>query len=177
MSRLISILVLALLPMPASANWFRSRTTVAYYYYPMPVAVYQPVWPVATPAVITVEPPAVVPQRIYAQPVPAPASPPRIQPVPSATPPGVKESSSFYDAYAVVSEKRGSSGDRCSIGFWNTTGRNMTLRVQGQGHLLAAGKGLTLELPRRFTWQVDDRPVETVEVPARDSALDVVIRR
>jgi len=83
-------------------------------------------------------------------------------------------SASFYDAYAAAGA---STGVTCAIGFWNNTGRPVRLNVQGQGHELAPGRGLTLDLPRQFVWQVDNRPPRAENLAAAAPALDIVIRR
>jgi hypothetical protein len=124
------------------------------------------------------------PQRIYATPTPAPsesnpmppAAAPSTKPEGAATP-GVKESSSYYGSLATAGSGDPSRLDRCSIGFWNGTQREVTLKVQGQLYRLPAGRGLTLDLPRRFIWQMEDREPKLEELPSSQSALDIVMRR
>jgi hypothetical protein len=148
-----------------------------------------PVAPPLIPAVAaTAEPP-----RIFATPVPAPAStppgtsPPSANPAPaqptpaqpSPAPPksGVNEAQSFYDAYAAEPRGGVKKYDLVSVGFWNNTSRAVVLRVQGQVQTLPAGRGVTLDLPRQFVWQVDGREAQVLSLPAAQAGTDIVLRR
>jgi hypothetical protein len=90
----------------------------------------------------------------------------------------VSESHSSFDAYAVVPRAADRpAGDWCSVAFWNLTGRDLTVQVEGQDHYVPRGKNVRLDLGRQFVWRVEDRAAETEKVPANDSAVEIVIRR
>ncbi|OAI54038.1 hypothetical protein AYO44_03915 [Planctomycetaceae bacterium SCGC AG-212-F19] len=196
MTRLLRIAVgvlLVTLPASASANWFRSRPAVAVASYYCPPLVCVPSYLVVCPIPMTAPlVPAVAttaePPRIYATPVPAPASsapgtappanPAPSGPTPKPPPPGANEAQSYYDAYAAAAPRTGlKPAEVLSIGFWNNTSKSMMLRVQGQSHALPAGRGVTLELPRQFVWQIDGRDAQLVNLPAAQTGADFVIRR
>jgi hypothetical protein len=172
--------------------WGRRAQTTAYY----PASVIcVPVYPSAgvmapVPYLPSLPPAGSAP--VYATPTPAPPQgalpgtapvPPGPMPPAGAGTPGVRESSSYYDAYAATAAaaplpregRRTPSTERSSVGFWNNTPREMVLRVDGAGYRLAAGQGMTLDLPRRFTWQIDERAAKAEELS--EAAIDIVIRR
>jgi len=68
-----------------------------------------------------------------------------------------------------------------SLSFWIVTAtptvRDLKLRVDGETRTRAAGRGLTLEMPREFTWQVDERTPENERVPTNEAGVEIVIRR
>jgi len=63
------------------------------------------------------------------------------------------------------------------VGFWNLTDRDLTVKVDGQPHALARGRGLTLTLGRQFVWQVDQRAPTNERIPEDKTTLEIVIRR
>jgi hypothetical protein len=181
----------------------RPRYAVTYYYpapvvWPpgIPVVVSQPApvvlapsWPVCPPAI------APVPRGpVYARPMPAPPSQPPtmrepplapqlppVAPMPPVQPPApsaaVMESRPYFDLYPV--DARGGEkplADRCSVGFWNVTDRELGFKVDGQPRTLARGKSLTLELGRQFTWQIEGRDAQIQRVAPENVGLDIVIR-
>jgi hypothetical protein len=90
----------------------------------------------------------------------------------------VTESRSYYDTYAVVLKDASKPlGDRCSIEFWNLTNKDLTLKVDGQTHVLARGKSLGLDAGRHFVWQIEGREVNKENIATGESALEIVIRR
>jgi hypothetical protein len=99
--------------------------------------------------------------------------------VPPSAPPGTNEAQAYYDAYAAAATNRTGikAAELLSIGFWNNTSKSMLLRVQGQTHHLPAGRGVTLDLPRQFVWQIDGRDAQVVNLPASQTGADFVIRR
>ncbi len=161
--RAVALTLLFLAPALASANGHRHRTAVAsYYYYP---AVFSPyAIPVVAVPMPTAPPPLIaVPQPappVYATPVPAPALP--------TPPPGVKETPSLYESTA---------SPLARVSFWNYTGRDVRLRIDGEDRALPAGRCLTLELAREFAWRMDDRAEEIERVPASQGAVEIVLRR
>jgi len=176
-ARAAAILGILILPLTASAFGFRARSaTTATYYYPAPVvwvaAYYVPVYCVPVVAAVPAAPP-----RPYATPT---AAPPLANPTPPPMPPAVGEqrTSSYYDAYAVAGrEGQPVDGERCTVGFWNTTDRDLVLRVLNSVQPLQRGRGVTLTVPRGFTWQVDGRELKVEQVPAKESGMEIVIRR
>jgi hypothetical protein len=165
------------LPATVEASGFRRHASVTYSYYPstvwyVPVLVVNPPMCVAAPA---------VPPRVYATPTPAPplgAAPAGPQPGNPPMPPAVKENRSFYDAYAVAGkDDRPVNGSRCTVGFWNNTGQDLVLRIDGQSRPLPNGRGVSLELPRVFVWQVVGREPQSERVPAEQTGVEIVIRR
>src|SRR5262245_18613006 len=166
MARALRGLVIAVVLFAAvgpAHGWGRRAQTTAAYYYP-PSLVCLPVYPTA--GVVAPLPYAPMPPAgaapVYATPTPAPpegSTPAAPGPMPPAggTPgtPGVRESTSYYDAYAATAgpsaqplsrDRKGGLPDRSSVGFWNSTPRDMFLRVDGIAYRLAANKGLTLDL-------------------------------
>jgi hypothetical protein len=89
------------------------------------------------------------------------------------------ESTSFYDAYAVASQETAKpSSDRCKVDFWNLTGRDLVLRIDGGApKVLPRGKSLPVQVGRQFTWQVDGREAQATPIEGREAALQIVIRR
>jgi hypothetical protein len=92
--------------------------------------------------------------------------------------PEVSESHSYYDAYNVApraTDRR--APDRYAIGFRNLSGREVTLLVAGRSTLLQPGQTLSVQLPRRFAWQVVGRDPQSQTLPEGESALEIVLRR
>jgi hypothetical protein len=70
----------------------------------------------------------------------------------------------------------GLAKDRCRVGFWNLSGRDVTLVIDGKSRLVARDRALTLVLPRDFGWRVDQQPAQTEHVANEKSAHEIVIR-
>jgi hypothetical protein len=179
--RWLALLVLVMTPMTASA-WLRQRpmVTAAYYYFPAPVLAVPTAVPVyVAPPAVCVPPP--VPGNL-AVPIPAPpAATPPPAPGPSPAPPtnapkaGVSESGASTSYYAGSASPAAAAV--CTVAFWNYSDRNIILTVDGQRWQLPRNKGITLDLPRAFTWQTDGRGAEQEQVPAGSSGMEIVIRR
>lgn len=168
-----------LLPSVAEANFFRSlfQPTVTTCYYPAPI-VYVRVVPVAVypcpVPVVPMQPAPAVPRLATPQPAPPSPEPPLAGQPPV---PEVRESR-YHDAYSVGGSVPARSADGlCSVGFWNLSGQDLVLHVAGQRVALPRGKSATLQLERRFVWQIEGRPQLVEEVPAGESAREIVIRR
>ncbi len=127
--------------------WSYAPPTVSYYYYP-PVYYYYP----------------------------------RVLPVPDATPPKAAPKKTAAERAPVIIATHGASSasspgkQRLKIGFWNLTGRDITLTVDGTTRSLAKNRSLSLELDREFSWQVDRLPAHIERVPEGMAAHEVVIR-
>ena len=92
-------------------------------------------------------------------------------PAPEKKAPQVVESRSMGGAGAAEPAK-----DRCRVGFWNATGKEVTLTVDGKAHTLPRDRAVTLELDRQFVWQADQGPAQAVQVPGERSAHEIVLR-
>jgi hypothetical protein len=66
--------------------------------------------------------------------------------------------------------------ERCRVGFWNLTGRDVTLVVDGKSQLLPRDRAVTLELPREFSWQIDQQPARSERVANEKASHEIVIR-
>ncbi len=123
--------------------------------------VFWPLLPAVSPPLYGVPvvpgPPA---SPVYATPTPAPPST-TAEPPTQAKPrraPAVHESRSLSTGSAnAVSRGRPEQG-RCRAGFWNVTGRDLKLTVNGQQRFLPRDRALTLEVDRQFSWQMDNHP-------------------
>jgi hypothetical protein len=177
--RIASLALILVIAVEAQGRGFGRAPAASYSYYP-PAVVLVPVQPLYSPLVCLPAGPQ-VPPRIYATPTPAPPlGQPQGKPAtpPPAPPPGVKESRSFFDAYALAGPAgQPVNGLRCQVGFWNNTEQDLVVTVDGQARTLVRGKGVTLELPRSFVWQVDGREPRSERVPAEQAGLEIVIRR
>jgi hypothetical protein len=110
---------------------------------------------------------------------------PRVIAVPDALPTAAPPSSTktTSERAPVIITTRGLTGsagtptkERLKIGFWNLTGRDITLTVEGKVRTLAKNRALTLELEREFSWQVDRLPAHVERVPDGLAVHEVVIR-
>jgi hypothetical protein len=102
--------------------------------------------------------------------------------VPSAAPPSetgaLKPLTAYYDLYSGTTRPGVPlASGRCSVAFWNLTGRTITLRAGGQDRALPAGRSVTLELPHEFAWNVVGREAEAARIPASHTTAEILIRR
>ena len=67
--------------------------------------------------------------------------------------------------------------ERCLIGFWNMSGRDVTLKINGQTRLLAKDRAVNLQLDRAFVWQVDHGEPTAERVPPGLRRHEVMIRQ
>jgi len=130
--------------------------------------------------------PAVVVPTCYPVTAPAPA---QIMPyaTPKAAPPSQQETSepplgSSGSSKPKITESRSQGGkyatatnDRCRVGFWNITSRDVIILVDGQSRSLARNQNMTLELARVFSWQIDGRQ-RAERVPDGQTTYDIVLR-
>ena len=66
--------------------------------------------------------------------------------------------------------------DRCRVGFWNLSGRDVTLVIAGKALSLAKDRAVTLDLEREFAWQVSGRSQHVERVGEGQATHEVVIR-
>jgi hypothetical protein len=180
----VALVGLLLVTAPAFAHGRRAVVVQSAYYYPVyayrvpfvsvPAFVMQA--PVACPVPVAVTPPPAV----FATPTPAPPSkPPVIQSIePPLQPIPKKTESRFYagpgtSAPPVITT---STDGGVRVGFWNVTGRDVTLTVDGRPRLLPRNRSVTLDLSRRFTWHIDREAPRTEQVPADRPGLEIVLR-
>jgi len=71
----------------------------------------------------------------------------------------------------------GEPAECCKVGFWNVTGRTLTLTIDGKAQVLTRNQSLTVRLGRRFSWQVDQCASQAEQVPTNRNTLEIVIRR
>jgi hypothetical protein len=168
-------------PAWSAVSYYPAYSYSSYYtpIYAQPVAVsyYAPVWPgypaeeaVVCPPVVSVAAPA------WAIPTAAPPSQTPEPPVRRSGGPTVTESLNGAVGPKSVEVGAGSAGT-CRVGFWNLTGRDITLTVDGQARLLPRDRGLTLTLGRQFVWQVDQRTPQSEDIPDGHCTLEIVLRK
>jgi len=197
----LAVLLLLGLPLAALAHGLGLRTRSVSYYAPAtvqagPVLVCVPMVPLCpSPAPAFLPSPTPPPRatEIYARPTPAPpstapatAAPPLAVPEAPRTPAppsprrtsDVRESQSYYDTYAgTPPDPAKPAGDRCTVGFWNLSSRDLTIKINGQAHSLPRGKSLQVDVGRLFVWGVDGRELQQESIAQGESAIEVVIRR
>ena len=154
----------------------------SYYYAPAPVVryYYTPIPVYVEPAPICVTP-VVRPAAGsgFAQPFPAPASTTREPPLDkkSLPPPKVTESRSFSlsDPMSITAVEVTGKGV-CRVGFWNITGRDVTLTVNGRAVVVPANRNLTLTVSREFSWHMEGQKAREERVPDENAAHEIVLR-
>ncbi len=125
-----------------------------YYYYCPPTAMITPV-PDAYPK--------------YAKPTPAPPS--------SVEPPiGSKDPRAPKIMARSIGAGDTASKERCRVGFWNLTGRDVNVTIEGKAWPLPKNQALTFDIERQFTWHVAGRTPRIERVPAGQAAFEVIIR-
>jgi hypothetical protein len=87
-------------------------------------------------------------------------------------PPKIVESRSMGGSYAQTGSK-----DRCKVGFWNLTGRDVSLKVDGQERMLPKDRAVTLDLDRVFVWQLDQSQAVSERVPDEQAFHEVILRQ
>ena len=161
-----------------------SYTPVVPYYCPAPVIVPRPALAVPTPAPPSRVLPAVtVPQTVAPQTVVPQSTEPPVQKstMPPAGPgagpaPAEKRAPVITESRRADTTASASSDGRCKVGFWNLTGRDVTVTVDGTPRPLPKDRAITLELGRSFRWQMDDGPARTESVPDSQTTHEVVLQ-
>jgi hypothetical protein len=178
---ILAVLVLLGTTSPAQAWWwgwrgwgwhgrgYYSYYTPAYYYAYYPA---YPAYPVC-PTMMTVAPPQPMPP---AQKIAEPSGQtkePALMGDTMKKGPTITEARSMGGAYA----QAGNSKERCKVGFWNLTGRDVTLKIDGQQRLVPKDRAVTLDLDRAFAWQVDQGDTVTERVPSEQPFHEVILRQ
>lgn len=153
-------------------GWWRSPPAVSYYY-----AVPYPMWcPPAVPMVVPV--PDAAPR--WANPVAAPPSqspePPLQKPMKLTGDPRMPVITASHALGGNYVPGKAPAGDRCRVGFWNLTGRDVTIHVEGKAVTVAKDKAVTVELDRQFTWQIAGQTQHIERVPDGQASHDVIMR-
>jgi len=191
--------VLALAAVPASANFgiFRRQVEVvapSYYYIPpvyrMPPVICEPLaQPSTHPFPVrpqVVQPPAgAVKPGAPTQAMPEAAPPSGAEPpVPrKMSPAEATENSSnkvetpYFEVYSNANGKRPVDGQRKTAQFWNLSRSEVTLKIDGRQHVLAANTSESFPVPGEFAWQVAGREPEVGRIQAGDPGVTIVIRR
>ena len=134
------------------------------YYWVAPVYYYCPTGPIVIPV-----PDA--PYMKYANPTAAPPS--------STGEPPLQKTTSNSAAPVIIATRAPldkSGPDRCRVGFWNLTGRDVTLTVDGKSSTLPRNRSVTMDLAHEFTWQIEDDTQHVERLSAAQAAHEVVIR-
>jgi hypothetical protein len=117
--------------------------------------------------------------------VPSPAPPSRQQSPPAnpatrkdAAPTGdpLKKGPTITESRSLGGAIAKGSGQRCKVGFWNLTGRDVTLKIDGQTRQLPRDRAVTLEIGRAFVYQVDQGQSVTESVPEEELFHEVILR-
>jgi hypothetical protein len=178
--RLSLCVVTASMLAASSANAFGSRlgpwrspATVSYYY-AVPYYYYCPPLPMVIP----------VPDARSGYAIPTPA-PPSSTPEPPLQKAPAKAVTDPRLPVIVVSHALGGSHvagaaplpkDCCRVGFWNLSGRDVTLVINGKAWNLSKNRAVTLDLDRQFAWQIQGGTQHVERVPQGQSAHEVLIR-
>jgi hypothetical protein len=184
----------------AAFGWGRSGATAArpayapVYYVPMPVVMVPAPCVPRMPAVAPLPRINVPPRQPFATPFPAPPQsgpplPAPPQPAPGLPPPPRRQTteppvdakrtptiteSRFPGEVAPAAAKV--PAGRARVGFWNITGRDITLTIDGKARTVSKDRAVTFELGRSFAWQVDDGAPRSEQVPEGQNTLELVIR-
>jgi hypothetical protein len=154
-------------------GFWRSPPTASNYY-AMPSPYWCPPGPTG-PAVFPVPDARPMPMQ-YAPATPAPPSTPE---------PPIKKASNDPRMPMIVTSHAPSGGavqarplakDRCRVGFWNLSGRDVSLTIDGKTTLLPKDRAITVDLERQFTWQVEGRPPHSERLPEGKTTHEVVIQ-
>jgi hypothetical protein len=161
------------------ANAFNGRYAIgnssassSYFFYAAPTYWVYPYYCVPSPMIVPVPN---APRLPLARPTPAPPSQ-------STEPPLNKGVANEFKAPVIRTTHSQANvpapllKDRCRVGFWNLTGRDVTLNVDGKAWTLPRDRATTLELDRQFIWQADAQSQRNVIVPDGQSTFEVVIR-
>ncbi len=161
-----------------SASYYVPYSYPFAYYYVQPIPYYCP------PSAPQIVPVPDAPDR----PIPAPprqtSEPPLNQPPPPVPAPPMKATGPLQSPIIITTRSVGAftSGstpipkDRCRVGFWNLSGRDVTLTIDNRAMTLAKDRALTIDLDRQFAWQADQQPQHVERIPEGQTTHEIVIR-
>lgn len=64
----------------------------------------------------------------------------------------------------------------CRVGFWNLTGREVTLTIEGKSWTLPKNQVLNFQMERNFTWQVNGQLQHIERVPDGQASYEVLVK-
>jgi hypothetical protein len=137
-------------------------------YCPPVAVVCLPVCPVVPVYCVPVASAATTPKKMYAVPKPAPPSQTSEPPVNLNTRPIIR------DARSPGAENP--ARDRCNVGFWNLSGLDIKIKVNGASRVVPRDRAIMLDLGRDFVWHVDGREPQRVLVPQERNTHEIVLR-
>jgi hypothetical protein len=88
-----------------------------------------------------------------------------------------KAQTPYFEVYSNANGNRPVDGQRKTVQFWNLSGSEVTLKVDGRQHVLAAKTSESFQVPGEFAWQVVGREPEVGRILAGDPGVTIVIRR
>jgi hypothetical protein len=143
-------------------SMFSSASRATTSYMAIPMTYYYHCWPAPTATVLPV--PDAYPR--YAAPTPAPPSPTKEPPIGGTDPRMPK----------IIARTPESAKERCRVGFWNLSGRDMSVTIEGKAWSLAKNQVLTFDMERQFTWQIAGKTPQMQRVPEGLASFEVLIR-
>jgi hypothetical protein len=170
----LGVVVAALSASPAEAfngrlGWWRTPPTVSYYYV-APLYYYCPplgptVIPVPDASSGWARPTAAPPSQTAEPPLQRKAAGDPRMPVITAS-----------HALGTFTPGKSPTPDRCRVGFWNLTGRDVTVQVEGKSVVVLRDKAVTLDLDRQFIWQIAGQTQHIERVPEGQPTYEVIMR-
>jgi len=174
----LGLALLALAAAAASGGGWSSGRSMSY----SGPAYYGPVCSYALPIValpypcVPILPPERLPRPIgkgLAKPIPAPARTTN-EPPAAKRAPIITESRSLGGGFLHLAPNV--PAGRIRVGFWNITGRDLTVHVDGQPRKIAKDQAVTIDLARTFVWQIGDGVVQTERVAEDRGSYEVILR-
>jgi hypothetical protein len=137
-------------------------------YCPPVTVVCLPVCPVVPVYCVPAGAAAMTPRKMYAVPKAAPPSQTSEPPVNLNTKPIIRETRSPGGENSVRNQ--------CSVGFWNLSGRDIRIKVNGASQVVPRDRALMFDLGRDFVWHVDGSEPQRVLVPQDRNTHEIVLR-
>ncbi|MBM4067538.1 MAG: hypothetical protein FJ271_01130 [Planctomycetes bacterium] len=86
--------------------------------------------------------------------------------------PTITESRSLGGNYASMDDKTGP----LRVGFWNISGKDVNLKVNGETHLVPRNRTLNLRLDRSFIWQAGTNDAKQEQIAESQTTHEVILR-
>src|SRR5262249_6282794 len=116
---------------------------------------------------------------MWAQPRPAPPSGSSAEPPlgkPDSRAPKITESRYAGTGAATPQSPAPVGKTALKVGFWNVTGRDVNLVIEGKTHRLPRDRALTIDVPHSFTWMLECVSHRSEEVPSTQTRHEIVLR-